>query len=307
MKYFTKFSTFAEKYMKSVSIRLDKTTINGYNSYLKTHILPYFGNRYINKIKTEDSQAFIEYLVDNDLSPKTIKNVFSLYRSIMVRALKWDYIKKNPCEYVDLPPLTNKETDYYNEKEIRKLIRTLDKLDISDLKFKVAVELAFLCGLRKSEICGLDWKNVNLSKHTCRINNKRVIIQGEGVVNGKPKTNKSNRDVVIPEPLLTDLKTLKKISNGAAVIQNEHGDPIYPQVLARWFTRFLKDNGLRHISLHKLRHSYASLLATLDIDIKTASEQLGHSQTTTTLNIYTHMFNDIREDIAKKITKRLYN
>lgn len=293
--------------MNSISLRVEKSTFQGYQSYLKIHILPYFGNKYIGFITPQQVQEFVEYLhEDLELSAKSIKNIFSLFHSIMERAIKWHYIKENPCEFVDLPPLSRKESDYYNEKELKKLIVCLESLPAEELKYKVSIELGFLCGLRKSEICGLDWKHVDLKKGTVRIVQKRLIIPGEGVVTGKPKTAKSNRMLALPAPLLADLITLKKRSSSSSVITNDNGEPIYPQVLARWFDRFLKKNGLRHISLHKLRHTYATILAHLDVDIKSVSEQLGHAQATTTLNIYTHQFTEVREDIAKKITKSLY-
>lgn len=307
---FVKFSDFVDLFIKNyANIKLEKSTLSGYKSYIKIHIQPYFGDMYIKKIKRFTIQQFINGLYEvKGLSPKTIKNVFSVLDVIMTTAVKWDYIKLNPCEYIDLPPLEVKETDFYNKKELLQLIKCLDMLPNSELKYKVAIEFAFLCGYRKSEIVGLDWDNVNLEEGTSKVIKKRIIVVGNGVIEGKPKTKKSVRVTTIPEPLLSDLKKLKRyrVKDSVAVISNNDGTPIYPQVLARWFDRFLNDNNLRHISLHKLRHTYASLLAYLDVDIKEASEQLGHAQATTTLNIYTHLFVDSRKEIATQITKLLY-
>lgn len=300
-KSLMKFSQFVDIFMHSKNVSLERSTLAGYNSYLKMHLLPFFGDHRIGFISPALAQEFIEYLVDLNLSPKTVKNIFSVFRTIMERAYKWQYIKDNPCNYVDLPPLKSKEADYYTEKEFFKLMEALDKLPESELKYKVAIEFAVLCGLRKSEICGLDWKNIDLEKGTFKVSQKRIIVVGEGVITGKPKTKKSNRVGAIPEPLLSDLKLLYKQCNSSAVICGDNLEPIYPQVLSRWFTRFLDKNKLRHIGLHTLRHTYASILATLDIDIKSASEQLGHAQTSTTMNTYAHVFRDIRRDIAEKI------
>ncbi|MDO5303250.1 MAG: site-specific integrase [Clostridia bacterium] len=306
----TRFSEFLEYYMKCSELRVDKTTFAGYKSIVKIHLMPAFGNMRIGSIDSFTVQNFVFQLTDKGLSSKSIKNILSLLRAVMSKAVKMSLINNNPCQCVDLPSSSHRETDCYNLYEVTQLIKSLSALSDSELKYKVAIELALLCGWRKSEICGLDWECVDLVNKTARVKKKRVLVPGQGLIEGKPKTPNSYRVSVLPSVLYDDLVILQlrseKTSPGSPVISSGEGAPIYPQVLARWFYRFLIKNNLRVISLHKLRHTYASMLASLNVDIKQVSECLGHAQTSTTLDIYVHLFQNKNYEIADKLTELLY-
>ena len=185
----------------------------------------------------------------------------------------------------------------------------MNKIEPKNLKYKVAVYIALFGGLRKGEILGLNWDDVNFNESTIRIKRTRMIKPGEGIYEDTP-----NRAIALPVEIMSMLKTLKaqqlelklllqnKYEDCLAIFRGDNGMPLYPQVLQRWFARFLEDNGLRHIGLHSLRHTHASMLIYLGTDKMQVSSRLGHSQLSTTLNIYTHLFEDSDKRIASDLS-----
>ena len=165
-------------------------------------------------------------------------------------------------------------------------------------------------GLRKSEIVGLDWEHLDAAHHTLRIEQTRMIGRSIGVYSDSTQTAKSVRTISIPVELSNMLTALKEQqertaellgpewTDSPAIIKGDFGRPIYPQVLTRWFTRFQKQHGLRYVGLHGLRHTHTSMLAYLNTDKMLISKRLGHSQLSTTLNIYTHLFDEVDNTAA---------
>jgi integrase len=179
-----------------------------------------------------------------------------------------------------------------------------------ELKYKIAIYIALFAGLRKSEILGLDWEHFNPVKQSLRIEQTRLIGRAVGVYTDSTKTLKSVRTITIPVELSNMLSTLKaqqehtaellgdEWDHSPAIMRGDFGRSLYPQVLTRWFTRFQKQHGLRYVGLHGLRHTHTSMLAYLNTDKMLISKRLGHSQLSTTLNIYTHLFDEVDNTAA---------
>ena len=194
------------------------------------------------------------------------------------------------------------------------LLKGLESAPYSDLKFKVAIYIALFGGLRKGEILGLNWDDVDWDGRRIRIQRTRMIDRGNGIYEDTPKTDKSKRVITLPEEVMQLLRELKlqqkteQVQLGSkwiyspAILKGQFGQPMYPQVLQRWFSKFLLENGLRNIGLHGLRHTHTSMLAFLQKDKMQISKRLGHSQLSTTLNIYTHLFDDSDLSIADDLS-----
>jgi len=313
----TTIASFSDKWIvEYAEIKCKRSSLAGYKSAIRCQIKPSLGENKIAKITTMHVQEWINDMVRSGLSPKTIRNYFSVFDEMMQTALKWGLIANNPCDLADLPPKEKKETDYYNKKETIALLDCLNAVSDNDLKYKVGIYIALLCGLRKGEILGLDWSDIDFEKSSLTIRQTRMCIHGYGPIEDTPKTLKSQRTVSMPVELITELRKLQiqqkqlrllagsKWINSGAVLTNDYGSPLYPQMLARWFVAFLKENNLRHISLHKLRHTHTSILAYLNTDKMQISKRLGHSQLSTTMNIYTHLFEDTDKQIAEQISSQ---
>ena len=184
----------------------------------------------------------------------------------------------------------------------------------------VAIELMLFCGLRRSEVLGLRTVNIDMINRTVHVENARNRIGAESFMEGT-KTAGSNRTLSLPAFIYADIRELislheenalrdKNLPDTDYLILGEWGEPVHPSVLYTKLKRFEKQYDLPDVSLHGLRHTYASMLKWAGRDLVEISGQLGHSQQTTTLNIYTHLFQDalsasksIASDLEKLISE----
>lgn len=311
--------TFIDVWWKEyVAVYTKRSTWRGYSTALNAHICPFLGKEKLRSITTMQIQKWINSLVAENLSPKTIRNYFSVLNNIFVHAIKWEYIDKNPCEKVSLPHRKKVEANYYTDSEVKALIEALNKLSDDELVYKVAIYLGVFAGLRKGEILGINEEDVCAKENEIRIVRARMIGPEVGPYEDTPKTESSKRIVSVPPELMDMIKRLMQLQhlqkellgskwkNSKALLKGREGGPLYPQNLQRWFSRFLKKNGLRHIGLHGLRHTHTSLLISMTDDISQISRRLGHSEISTTLNIYTHLFEDHDKQLAEDISKKFF-
>jgi integrase len=204
--------------------------------------------------------------------------------------------------------------NYYTIDEVKLLLNALDQLPENELHYKAAIYIGLFGGLRKGEILGLNWEDVDFEKGELRIQRSRMYAPGTGTYEDTPKTEKSNRSVAVPKEVMDLLFKLQlqqkymKLSAGTnykdspAVIRSSTGNPLHPSVLYRWWASFIKKCDLRHIGLHALRHTHASMLVHLGEDKVQVSNRLGHSQISTTLNIYTHLFEESDRRLADNLS-----
>ena len=300
-------SEYAERFLKISAQR-------SVNTCIRSWIVPYLGTKKVAKIKRLDVQKFINLMTDKGLSPKTIKNYYSVFRTIMNFAVDMDIIPQSPCHNIRLPKNKPAPIKYYSGEDVKLFLRALDELPSDEIKFKAAMYIALFGGLRKGEILGLNWEDVDFDSRTIQIRRTRMTAPHHGVYEDSPKTEESKRTVSLPQEVFSLLHSVRsqqlqlklmlqnKYENTSAVFQGNLGGPLHPLALHRWLDRFVKENNLPPITLHGLRHTHASMLAYMEADKMQISKRLGHSQLTTTLNIYTHLFEKTDADIANSLS-----
>ena len=295
-------------------VKVKKTTYARYKSDIDNRIKPTIGKKKLIDIKLIHVQQWVNAMLkEGKLSIKSIHNAFSLLRTIMETARKWEIISKNPCIDVDLKPLDKAEADYYNKEEVLALLGRLDALPEKDLQFKTGITLALFTGMRLAEIEGLKWSDVDMDKQTLKVSRVRLYVHGVGIVEDTPKTKNSIRTIALPSACINLLKALRhqqkekrlllaeKWANSEYVFVNCWGAAIFPRSLSKHFDSFLKKEGLRRITFHSLRHTHTSILDGLGVSEVEISKRLGHSQLSTTRNIYTHIFNESDTYASKKL------
>ena len=304
-------SEYAERYLKKSTLRSTDAGINT--------ILPILGNKKINKVSRLDVQKFVNKLADKGLSPKTIRNYYSILSGIMEFGIRINELNDTPCQHITMPKKTATEAEYYDQKEVNDLLVSLDKLPANELHFKICIYIMLFGGLRKGELLGLDWGDIDFDEKTIQIHRTRQIAPKIGVYEDTPKTLKSNRTISLPVEIFDMLNQLKaqqlerklqlqnKYKDSPAIIQSPDGDCLYPQLLQRWFLNFCKKSNLKYVGLHGLRHTHASMLANMGTDKMQLSRRLGHSQLSTTMNIYTHLFEDTDKSIADDLSALYMN
>ena len=195
--------------------------------------------------------------------------------------------------------------------EIALLFEALEK---EPFQWRMFITLAITTGLRRGELVGLEWKHIDLDNGTIEVKQSIAMrIKGEAIIT-EPKTKKSKRRISLPDALIEQLKEYylyaRKIrlqmgdmwagGDHFFVFCNPDGKPLHQKPQYLHFRRFLKNNGLRHIRFHSLRHTSATLLISQGVLAKIISERLGHASITTTMNVYGHALQSADKEAANK-------
>lgn len=301
-------SEYVERYLK-VSAR------HSVNIAINKHINPLLGSKKVTKLKRLDVQQWVNYLSDQGLSPKTVRNYYSALAGMMQFAIDMDIIEDTPCKNIRFPKREATEAVSYTIEEVNALLSALDSVSSDELKYKVGIYIALFGGLRKGEILGLNWEDINFDTGELTISRTRMRANKVGAFEDTPKTEKSKRTVTVPMEIIDMLRDLQlqqkktklllreKYIDSPAVLRSELGKPLFPDTFHKWFKRFIEKNELKPIGLHGLRHTHASMLASLGEDKVKVSNRLGHSQLSTTLNIYTHLFEESDRTLADNLSR----
>lgn len=284
---------FLDKYAKN---NLSDTTIINYKYQLNKHILPDIGHYKINTLKKLHIQDLANKLCEEyNLSSKTIKNDIKLISAILEKGIEWELLQSNVAHKVAIPNNKNKpkkEQEIYNNEEIKLLFDALDK---TDDPFKTMVYVSFYTGARRGEVLALRWKDIDFDNNIIHIEQNKIK-----TVNGttfKETKNKRSRQFSAPEVLMKKLKEFYKNQDKEELLFN-----LYPSTYSRQWSNFVKSNNLKYITLHDLRHTNGSLLASKGVDIVTIAKRLGHLPATASA-YYLHAVSE--ED--KKASQKLNN
>jgi integrase len=168
------------------------------------------------------------------------------------------------------------------------------------IDYVVGYELALFCGMRRSEILALKESDINITFKTVSITKSRHRVKDKDIVKAT-KTEKSNRNIAVPDFVIEDINRLLethrsfKYQHTDYLLQDGFGKPMTPSALTQQIYRIEDKAGLPHVSLHDLRHTFASMLNSVHVDIAMISRELGHSNINTTFGLYTHVFGNVAE------------
>ena len=268
------------------------TTLRGYR-VTAGRCYPLLGTILAKSLTTYRLERFVAEMGDNGLSPKTIKNTVGLLSAAYDHAIFIGQLTDNPCKRVTLPKQTPKDIRILYLEEIPKFLEAIADVDLNE---RCAYELALFLGLRRSEILGLREADVDIVQGLVYVHNTRHRVDGVDI-EADTKTKRSTRVLALPDILILDLARLLEVHRQFPyektdfLIQDGFGNPLGGQALASRLTRLEKKCGLPNVTLHGLRHTYASLLHSQGVDMANISAELGHSNLATTMNIYTHILN----------------
>lgn len=321
----TEFVALATEWLQYVKQHVDTITYQGYEQYTKKHIIPYFKEKklYVQEMRMSDIENYYYYKSTSGrldgkkggLSENTLRLHAAVLNLIFKYAIINGIIKDNPCTYAEIPKNTVsvKKHEFYTPHQCNEL------LEISkDSPFHDIVLITFLYGLRRSEVMGLRWKDVDFENNTVTIQHTRVLNKTV-VVKDKTKNESSNRVYPLLDEvrvMLLDLKEKQQkykeqlrnlYTESEYIFVNEFGVPFHPSYPSHRLRHFIEKHSLPHIRFHDLRHSCASYLLSKGWNMKAISDWLGHSQIGTTMNIYAHINMDQKRNLAKTIDNTFSN
>ncbi len=243
------------------------------------------------------------------LSPRTVHGYHRLVSMIFSQAEKEMLILYNPAHRSTPPKQERKEAESFQPEELAEILRCLD---LEPVKWRAITNLLIVTGCRRGEILGLRWDAVDLDRKQLRIDRALLYTSKKGIYEGPTKTG-DVRFIKIPEESVALLRLWKAYQDSIEeqsgdqwhetgyVFTRDNGEAMFPDTVTKWMTSFSKKYGLPPIHPHKFRHTLASLLIYNGTDILTVSKRLGHSQVSTTTNIYSHAIREADERAAESI------
>lgn len=300
------FEKFAEKWFAEyANTHLKAKTVHEYR-WMSRRTYQALGHIRIDKLKPQHFREFFAQLAEpgqnehngKALSPKTVWNYYGFCSSIMGYAVKNELIDRNPCS-VAAPKKPVSKIVCLDDEQARRFLTALESEPLED---RVLFTLALLTGYRRGELLRLEWPDIDFDTGVITVRRTSQYTNDRGMYTDTPKTASSARSTKI-SPALVELLRWYKVEQARTRLEcgdlwapewdsaprlftNLNGTPMQPSTPEKRLGNILKRAGLPHVSLHSLRHTNATLLITGGVDVRTVAARLGHSQTSTTMNIY---------------------
>ncbi len=308
------FTVFMKDWLAMMKSSIEITTYASYSMCIKSRIVPYFDERHPGLMLCDTTPKHIQdyytyELQECGVTANTVIRRHANIRKALQYAFKIGLIDNNPADRVERPKKNRFTGSIYNEKELEALFELVKGKPI-----ELGVILAAFYGLRRSEAVGLKWSAIDFEQKTISIRHTvtQVCLDGKSITVEKDRTKTKSSFRTLPlvppfEKLLLDLKARQETNrrlcgsmyckkDAAYIYVNDIGELVKPGYITQHFPNMLEKNGMRKIRFHDLRHSCASLLYANGVSLKEIQEWLGHSDISTTSNIYTHL--DFNSKIA---------
>lgn len=282
-------------------------TVDGYNACRKriidtlddmpaSDLSPRYIQKWIDKLSNMETKANSHK--KRRYSPKTIRETYFVLSRCCSVAVNWEILPSSPCHDIIMPIGAKKEAHILSPEDFTKFV---DNLYTLPLDSKVMFELALFCSLRRGEVLGIEDKPIG----------DRIVIDkaryrdksGVDFVKS-PKTTSAVRVCALPQFLQDDIRALREYhasekkrlgsawNNSKYLIKSEDGSPLIPHAVNERLRRYTSRIGIDHVTFHQLRHTFASMVASNGTALVTLSRLMGHANKSTTLSIYTHLFQD---------------
>ena len=284
-----------------------KSTYAAYQLLIQNHIKPYFGDLY--EVNEEKVQQFVFDKLDAGLSEKTIRDIIIVLKMILKFGIKNGYLEYIQIDAKFPSKQEKKDLDVLSKADQKKFMEHLR----NNFTFKnLGIFICLSTGMRIGEICGLRWCDVDTVEGVIKVRHtlQRIyIIEGETrhteLLLDTPKTANSVRDIPMSSELLKMLKSLNKVVNENYYVISNDIKPIEPRTYRNYYKKLCKQLDIPELKFHGLRHSFATRCIESKADYKTVSVLLGHSNISTTLNLYVHPNKEQKKKTIDKMLRSL--
>ena len=284
------FKEITESWRKDKRQYVKRSTLASYDLHLTNHILPYFGQ--MTEIVEKDVQEFVISKLNSGLSTKYVKDMLLVLKMVIRYAVAKGYMTEHHIS-VRFPTERSREDIAVLSRRNQ---QTLLEYTHTSLKLKdIGIYICLSSGIRIGEMCALTWKDINMQQGTISINKtiQRIYTADETgkhteLVIGPPKTKDSIREIPMTHKLMEKLLQIRQGADDGCYILTGKTRPTEPRTYRTYYMRLLTRLGIPAIRFHCLRHSFATRCIESECDYKTVSVLLGHSDISTTLNLYVH-------------------
>lgn len=278
---------------------IKESTYANYKQIVYKKLIPYFGGFKIEELNKKIIQS---YIVEQINCTKTIKDDIVALKQSLNYLFENDIINEFSISKLKYRKQDKKKLEFLNKKEYLKLKKyCLENFNKdNDIKHNLGVLLAINTGMRIGEICGLKFKDIDLESNIINVSRtlQRIYTPDEKtkVIIDTPKTNSSVRMIPLSKDLKLLINKLEYVDDNFVIRSEKY---VEPRLLRNKFNIMLKELNMKHVKFHALRHTFATLCISSNIDIKTTSELLGHANAKMTLDIYTHTTLEQKQNAIK--------
>jgi len=287
-------------------------TLQGYRGYVDRYIDSTIGAVHLQTLTARHIQGVYAGMLERGLSNTTVVQLHRIVRQALAHAVKWGILTRNVTDATSPPSIQRKQIKMWDVDTIRRFLGLTKGARFGDLYHQ-----AVFTGLRRSELCGLHWDDVDLIGGKLSVVSTLQRIRGHGLVEGQPKTQKSRRSIALSPQAVDVLHSIRGRQieqqleagplwqNAGYVFTEPDGRPVIPDQVTQDFARTIRKAGLPHLTFHGLRHAHATLLLTAGVHPKVVSERLGHSNIAITMDIYSHVLPGLQEQAVLALDQRL--
>jgi integrase len=299
---------FFDRWLDASAPTLRPATVRRYRDLARLHIAGVVGNLKLAKLSPAEVQRLYADRLAAGLSPTSVRHVHGLLHRALGDAVRWGLLARNVTDAVDPPKRSTPEARTWDAREVATVLATAAGDDLEALW-----RLALLTGMRRGELLGLRWTDVDLDGGALSV--RRTMSRGASsrLENGEPKTASGRRRIALPASVVESLRRHRvrqlayRLQAGPAfedrglVFANETGGPVHPNSLAIRFRRLIAAAGVPTIRFHDLRHTCATLLLSQGVHPKVVQERLGHADIAMTMNLYSHVTADMQRQAADQL------
>jgi integrase len=292
------------EHVHRLSVRLSTYVQN--RALLKLHLIPALGNVPLQKLTARDVQQLYSKLQER-LSAGRVKNLHVLLHKALKHAMEDNLVRENVCDRVTLPRMETDERPVLTQAQARLLVQAA-----KETRLETLLTVVVTTGMRHGELRALRWQDVDLDKKEIHVRYSSGWVPGYGNVQSEPKTKKGRRTIALHPFVVEALRSHRteqleqRLKAGAAwqdhdlVFPGRTGNYFNRPTLYKNFHKILAKAGLPRIRLHDLRHSAATILLAMGVNIRVVQEILGHSSISITLGIYGHVLPGMQEEAMQK-------
>ncbi|MCH5164009.1 MAG: site-specific integrase [Clostridiales bacterium] len=274
-----------------------------------------FATMFAEVCKMDLNRLFDVTIINEPYASATLKRFKMVIYNVLAYAVRLCIVDRNyaSSEYVDIGKRQQKPVRCMDEQQLQKFYEALIKVD--NIQWRVAVLTTLLTGMRRGEVCGLNWEDIDFAQGKLHIQRSYSESPRHGIILKEPKTAKSNRVIAIPELLLQALREYKEwyderredwgdrwVESGSVFIQR-NGERVHPANLKMWVSKTCDLAGIEHFSVHSLRHTNIAIQIMAHVPIVTVAGRAGHSRTSTTTDVYAYYVQSSDKSAANTLDK----
>jgi len=285
---------YLARWLKDVCVpRLEAKTVESYRTCIDLHIAPRIGQLWLADLQPRHIQGLYADMATDGIGARTIELTHVTLHSALKQAVRWQMLSRNPAEGAVPPRPERREVKALEPSKIGALIQAARKTPIGDL-----VYLALCTGMRKGELLGLRWTDIDWATQIIQVRRNLVRVGKETIIKDT-KTKSSRRSIPVDKMVMDRLRSMKAISKSEYVFTRQDGkNPMDPSTVTHQFARVAASAGVPGLRFHDLRHTHATMLLSLGAYPKVIQERLGHSTIATTMDVYSHVAPTMQREAA---------